>query len=50
MPANSCTPCSGTYEVAAAAVLLRSTPFSNCFLEDWYRKGTELNENADNGE
>lgn len=36
-------PCStvrrGDYEVAAAAVLMRSTPFTYCFLEQLIQKG-----------
>lgn len=41
---NATTPphfngCRGDYEIAAGAVLMRSTPFSYCFLEEWIRKG-----------
>ncbi|GAB4822345.1 hypothetical protein N2152v2_009391 [Parachlorella kessleri] len=41
------------YEVTASAVLLRSTPFSHCFLERWIKMGTDYNRtrvNWDNGD
>ncbi|KAI7846174.1 hypothetical protein COHA_000344 [Chlorella ohadii] len=41
------------YEVASAAVMVRSTPFGYCFLEEWIKLGTILDKtqlNWDNGD
>ena len=37
-------------EVTAAAVLLRTSPFSDCFLRLWASKGLHARKNSDNGD
>lgn len=32
--------CRTDYEIGSGAVLVRSTPFGYCFLEEWIRRGT----------